>query len=93
MGKKRKTFKEKLISDLRRRGNILEGVRTTSLPLPTPQEIVLQVPTPKLIQNQYPYLLKDISKTGILTASVIAIQILLFILLKNHILMLPGVTY
>lgn len=43
--------------------------------------------------NKYPYLLHDISKTGILTLSIIAIQLILFVLLKNHILVLPMVKY
>ena len=101
MGKKRKTHKEKLIADLRRKVYSLEGVNAASFdkPLSTRAAVVLQNPAQRgqnqvrLGQNQYPYLLKDILKTGILTASIIAVQILLFLILKNNILSIPGVSY
>ena len=94
MGKKRKTHKEKLIADLRRKVYSLEGVNAASFdkPLSTRAAVVLQNPAQRG-QNQYPYLLKDILKTGILTASIIAVQILLFLILKNNILSIPGVSY
>lgn len=106
MGKKRKTYKEKLISDLRRKQNRYEGAMTSSFQVSASVETVPQNPNQELIQNQigerqptrlaiaqYPYLLKDITKTAILTASIIAIQILIFIILRNRILVFPGVTY
>jgi hypothetical protein len=106
MGKKRKTYKEKLISDLRRKQYKTEGIITPSLPVSTAGETLLQYsnqdvnqnqvkekPAANLILSRYPYLLKDVSKTGILTAVAIAIQILLFFILKNNILTIPGVSY
>lgn len=105
MGKRRKTYKEKLISDLRRKVYSLEGLKTASFEpenelekknqqanKPLYPAIVLQNPAGRG-QSQYPYLLKDIAKTGILTTSIIAVQILLFFILKNHIVMLPWVSY
>ena len=43
--------------------------------------------------NAYPYLIKDLSKTGILTVAILTFQITLFFLLKNHILIIPGLNY
>ncbi len=92
MGKRRKTYKEKLISDLRRKVYNPEGLNTASF-APEKKNPVLLQNQAQLDQSQYPYLLKDISKTAILTASIIAVQILLFFVLKKHIVVLPGVTY
>lgn len=96
MGKRRKTYKEKLISDLRRKVYSLEGLNTASF---EPEKKNQQANRPSstssavLLQNPYPYLLKDISKTAILTGSIIAVQILLFFVLKKHIVVLPWVSY
>lgn len=101
MGKRRKTYKEKLVAELRRKVYSLEGLKTASLEpekknqqanKPLSPVVVLQNPA-LLGQNQYSYLLKDISKTGILTLSIIAIQIILFIILKSNIVSIPGINY
>lgn len=103
MGKKRKTYKEKLIADLRRKSYKIEDINTPSFELEkknhplnkpsyTPVAIAIQNQA-QLGQNPYPYLLKDVTKTGILTASIITIQIILFLMLKNNILSIPGISY
>lgn len=43
--------------------------------------------------DNYSYLFHDLSKTGILTGGIIAAQLILFFLLKNHIIVLPMVKY
>lgn len=98
MGNKKKTRKEKIIADLRRQlhyslenqnisfsqNNKLKGsINTTT---------INSKASPTLL-NAYPYLLSDILKTGIVTISLVAFQIILFLILKKHILVLPGVNY
>ena len=43
--------------------------------------------------NNYSYVVGDLKKTGILTGSVIIAQLILFYLLKTHIIVLPMVRY
>ncbi|OGH21609.1 MAG: hypothetical protein A2629_01755 [Candidatus Levybacteria bacterium RIFCSPHIGHO2_01_FULL_41_15] len=43
--------------------------------------------------RNYPFLIADISKTAMVTGAILAIQILLFLLLKSHILSIPGIGY
>ncbi len=96
MGKKRKTYKEKIIADLRRKVYSLEAQKPFSLEAKEPK-IINNMP----ISNQattvsissHPYLTKDIFKTGILTGAILFLQLVLYFLLKNHILVLPIVKY
>lgn len=96
MAKKRKTRKDKILSDLHRKTSYKVDVTSFAS---TP--VVKNVPEAKIIIpgvqksniDKYPYLIKDISRTGIVTASIIAFQILLFIILKFHVLKLPGISY
>ena len=41
----------------------------------------------------YPYLKKDLSKTLIVTTTILAIQIITFLVLKNHIVTVLGISY
>ena len=80
--KHRKTLKQKMIADYRHNSY-------TYLPpsdVTTASTITKSIPT-------YSYILRDISKTGILTLVLIALQIILFLFLKNHILKIPGIIY
>ena len=96
MGKKRKTYKEKIIADLRRKVYSLEAQKPNSWEAKE-SKIISSMPfhnkATTVPINSHIYLSKDIFKTGILTASVIGIQIILFLILKKHILVLPGVSY
>ncbi|OGH41528.1 MAG: hypothetical protein A3H79_03560 [Candidatus Levybacteria bacterium RIFCSPLOWO2_02_FULL_36_8b] len=46
-----------------------------------------------LIPNPYSYAYKDLLKTGMLTLSMISAELIIFLLLKNHIVTLPSVSY
>ena len=101
MGKKRKTYKEKVISDLRRKVRNFEESNSVSLepkikytPIKTP------VKQPAIVNSNfhnedtnYLYLIKDISKTGILAVSFVVLQIVLFTILKTNVISIPGINY
>ncbi len=101
---KRKTRKQKIIADLHRQlysfksqnvVNLQEEkkvVETPSKPKPISESVLTK--TPQTITTAvYPFLIQDISKTGILTGVILIIQLVIFFLLKNHILKLPGIAY
>ncbi len=102
---KRKTRQQKIIADLRRQIN---ASQTKSAPLEKkiekrerPASPSLNLATLSLGEKKQPvstftntsYLIKDLQKTGILTASIIAVQLVLLVILKNHILTIPGLNY
>jgi len=84
--KHKKTRKEKIIADYRHQVYILKN---RDIPLNTP------TPTIAVSENSYfnTHILKDVFKTGILSSSIIAAQIILFFLLKKHIITLPMLKY
>jgi len=96
MGKKRKTYKEKIIADLRRKLYSQDSQKANSLEAKEPK-IMLDVPyhtaTVTVPINSHIYLSKDIFKTGILTGAILFLQLVLYFLLKNHVLVLPMVRY
>ncbi|MBI3984791.1 MAG: hypothetical protein HY344_02500 [Candidatus Levybacteria bacterium] len=90
MAKRRKTREQKKLSDLRHTFTH-QIVTNTFETRPSSTQI-----SPKVIAvatSNYPYLVKDLSKTFILTASIIGLQILLFISLKTHLIKIPGISY
>ncbi|MBI2031330.1 MAG: hypothetical protein HYT08_01825 [Candidatus Levybacteria bacterium] len=98
---KKKTRKQKVLADLHRKMQSLEThssialneekkIKSSEVPRIKPQTTVTYRP---LAINTYPFLLKDISRTGILTAIILAFQIILLFLLKNHIISLQGISY
>ena len=82
----KKTLKQKIIADYRHKEYILENKNTP-----------LNVSTSHVSVNKnsysYAFILQDVVKTGLLTASIIAAQLVLFFLLKNHIITLPKISY
>ena len=97
MAKQRKTREQKKLADSRH-----QFVHTlTSQTLPAvkiqnqPKDIIRpqKQPNQQISINKYPYLVKDLSKTGMLTLGILAFQIILFGLLKNHVLTIPGISY
>ncbi|OGH24391.1 MAG: hypothetical protein A3B47_01340 [Candidatus Levybacteria bacterium RIFCSPLOWO2_01_FULL_39_24] len=84
--KHKKTRKEKIIADYRHQVYIFKNKNTP--PNNSPLAISIN-------ENSYfnTHVLKDVSKTGILTCSIIAAQIILFFLLKRHILSIPNLNY
>ncbi|MBI2025993.1 MAG: hypothetical protein HYT06_01280, partial [Candidatus Levybacteria bacterium] len=88
MAKKRKTREQKKLADLRHtfiHQKILNVFETR----PSSTQILEKKPVATTYFS-YPYLVLDLTKTFILTSSIIAIQVLLFVLLKTHILKIPG---
>ena len=102
---KRKTRQQKIIADLRRQIN---ASQTKSVPLEKKVEKREQPLSPSLnlatlnlgekrqsvdTFTNTSYLIKDLRKTGILTTSIIAVQLILLVILKNRILTIPGLNY
>lgn len=98
MAKHRKTRKEKEIADSRHSF-------THNFVSQTPYQVKFDAPTkaksldksgakPQAISTSaYSYLVKDLSKTAILTAAILAFQIILFFLFQHHILAISGLNY
>ena len=97
MAKKRKTRDQKKLADLHHKFVHTLTSQTppaVKIQIPVKHPISLQSrPNQSISTNKYPYLIKDLSKTGILTVGILAFQIVLFILLKNHIATIPGIGY
>lgn len=107
MAKHKKTKEQKKIADLRRRLQFqtekntinnearksLYSIETTNQPK---RESIYsfkhEIKNKASIIN-YDYVMEDLKRTGILTGSVIAAQLVLFYLLKTHILSLPMVKF
>jgi len=86
-----KTLQQKKLADLRRQKFVytLENKILPSIDRPTDNSS-----SPKTITiSNYSYIQHDILKTSLLTASIIGLQIVLFFILKNHIITLPIVKY
>jgi hypothetical protein len=97
MAKKRKTKEQKKLADLRHnfthslvKNSISEA--KISLVSKTKAKTLSETPNTKT-ENEYPYLIKDLSKTTMLTAGILTVQFVLFFLLKNHIISIPGLIY
>jgi hypothetical protein len=97
MAKNRKTREQKKLADLRHTfnhvivGQVTSAVKTQVQPSNT---ISLSYkPKASISNNQYPFLIKDLSKTGILTLAILAFQIVLFTLIRIHVLTIPGIVY
>ena len=107
MAKKKKTRQQKIIADLRRQINasqiksvplaVEKKVKEREQPLP----LSLDLPNIKPLEKQSwagtfvnkSYLVKDLKKTAILTTSIIAVQLVLLLILKIHVLVLNGLIY
>jgi len=89
--KHRKTRKEKIIADYRHHVYSLE---TSISALPSPNlNVVLSEMASNPNSQSYSYILKDVLKTGLLTLSIIFGELILFFLLKNHIIAIPRISY
>lgn len=91
MAKKRKTREQKQIADLRH--NFIHQTVVNTFEARSSSTQILEKKPVTVSYLSYPYLVKDLSKTFILTASIIGIQILLFISLKTHLIKIPGISY
>lgn len=101
MAKKKKTRQQKIVADLKRElvKKTLSSQNDQVVKLDTPKEILpkkefLAKPVEKKDNaTNYNYLIRDLRKTALLTTSIIALQIILFFILTNKILVLPGLSY
>ena len=85
MSKKKKTLKQKIVADLRHAQYRLETEESIDA------EIVIS--SPKTTPQTYAFLANDLRKTTLISASIIASQIVLYILLIKRIITLPFITY
>jgi hypothetical protein len=96
MAKKRKTREQKISANLRHN---FSHTFTSGTPLsvkiqPQITPSMLKMTSQKTVAlNSYPYLIKDLSKTAILTLAIFISQIILFTLLRNHVILIPGISY
>lgn len=103
MAKKKKTRQQKIIADLRKQllkdDLSSQKIQTQNLDDSFEKKLVNNdtiTLNPTKQNNQtinFSYLIHDLKKTAMLTLSVIILQIALYILLTNRLLILPGLTY
>lgn len=97
MAKRRKTREQKKLADLRHNftHSFVQNVHSEAkIKLETKEDPIIseKIQTVSSL-NEYPFLIKDLSKTGVLTTLILGFQIILFFLLKNHTLKIPGLIY
>ena len=96
MAKRRKTRAQKKLSDFRHNfSHTISSTINQSISMPAlkfQKEIKINSSISDS-KNSHPYLIKDLSKTGILTLSILAAQIILYLLLTNHLFKIPGLNY
>jgi hypothetical protein len=84
--KHKKTRREKIVADYRHQIYVLKN-----------ENIPSDTPAPAIVINENSYfhthVLKDVRRTGMLTCAIVAAQIILFFLLKNHLITLPMIKY
>ncbi|HUD09714.1 MAG TPA: hypothetical protein VMR77_02850 [Patescibacteria group bacterium] len=96
MAKKRKTREQKILADLRhnfKHNFISQAPLTEKIQTQITPSIMMPITQKTAALNAYPYLIKDLTKTAMLTLGIFAFQIILFALLKNHVLIIPGISY
>jgi hypothetical protein len=97
MAKKRKTREQKKLADLRHSfRHVLVSQITPAAKIQVQPKNIFSLPdrpNPQILVGAYPYLVKDLSKTGVLTLGILAFQVILFTLLRNHVLTIPGIGY
>ena len=94
MAKKKKTRQQKIIADLRRQINASQTKSAPVLPsLNLPKVNLSEKKQATATFVNMSYLVKDLQKTAILTTSMIAFQLILLFILKNHIITLNGLIY
>ena len=97
MAKRRKTREQKKIADLRHsftHSLVKSNDSEAKIVLQNKKNIIPLIKSQPLAYiNEYPYLIKDLSKTGLVTSLILGFQVILFFLLKNHTLKIPGLIY
>ena len=98
MAKHRKTRKEKQLADLRHNfTHKFVSAAPYELKFDTPKQAktleVNKVSTRVISTSAYGYLVRDLSKTALVTAVILAFQIILFFLFKHHAIVITGINY
>ena len=98
MAKHRKTRKEKEIADSRHNftHNFVSQVPFQvkfDNPKQSKSQDKINVKPQEISTSAYSYLIKDLSKTAMLTGAILAFQIILFFLFQHHVLSIPGLNY
>lgn len=94
MAKKRKTREQKRLADSRHSFTHTRVYTTSSSYELKPKfSTKIEAKTIVVPQNNYPYLKKDLSKTALITLGILIFQAVLFAVLKNHLLVFPGLNY
>lgn len=95
MSKERRTRRQKEITQLRHQleqRNQLQNTFTspaafTSMPITQPKSVNV------ITVSHYPYLGKELRKTATLSLGIITVEIIIFSLLKYHVIVLPNLVY
>ncbi|OGH11653.1 MAG: hypothetical protein A3B38_02965 [Candidatus Levybacteria bacterium RIFCSPLOWO2_01_FULL_36_13] len=87
MAKKRKTKFQKKLADNR------HTFHHQASPLIYEVKPSMPQTQPKKNLITHSYLMKDLSKTALLSSAIIAFQVILFFILKNHLIKIPGISY
>ena len=94
MAKKRKTKDQKKLADSRHSFTHAKTFATsTSFALKPQVTDKIEAKVKAIPQNAYPYLKRDLSKTTLITLGILIFQAILFMSLKNHIFIIPGLNY
>ena len=97
MAKKRKTKEQKKLADSRHSfSHIIANQPVFTIKTNIKENIVnnsLKQTETYSSKETYPFLIKDLSKTGILTTAILGFQVILYFLLTNHSLRIPGLIY
>ena len=96
MPKKRKTREQKITANLRHNFShtfISDAASSVKIQPQITSSILKMGSQRTIAANAYPYLIKDLSKTAILTFAIFLAQIVLFNLLRNHVILIPGISY
>ena len=104
MAKRKKTRQQKIIADLRRKLTIdaepqIQStllIQEKNFPLIPPPSQKLSLQNAQKItpnDNSYAHLTYDLTKTTVITSSLIVIELFIFFLLTLHIIVLPGLSF
>jgi len=93
MAKRRKTREQKKLADLRHKIFHKTVNYTFDVSTPSIKNEAKSTPQSPASTISYSYLMQDLTKTVTLTAVIIGAQIFLFLLLKIHLINIPGIIY
>jgi hypothetical protein len=93
MAKKRKTREQKILANLRHNFNHTFTSEASPAGKIQAQISPIMLKQKTVALNSYPYLAKDLTTTAILTLGIFISQIILFTLLRNHVIFIPGISY